>query len=49
VITVFCCYCQKFLYEKDGQGITGRNDGICEFCLSKVMEGINEGRDYEHA
>lgn len=34
-IRVFCAWCDRFLYEIDGQGETGRSDGICPGCLEE--------------
>ncbi len=33
VIRVYCAWCDAFLREIDGEGESGRSDGICPACL----------------
>jgi hypothetical protein len=33
VITVVCMYCQQFIEDKDGRGVSGVSHGICNVCL----------------
>ena len=32
-IQVWCVWCETFLHEKDGHGVSGRSDAICPACL----------------
>lgn len=34
-ITIRCGWCDKWLGEKDGQGVEGVSHGICDDCLTK--------------
>lgn len=37
VIYMFCMSCKKFMGTKDGKGVTGRSDGLCEKCYNVYM------------
>ena len=39
VLTVKCAWCGKFMHFKDGLGVSGTSDTICEDCLEKVITG----------
>jgi hypothetical protein len=40
-IDVYCMVCKRFLYWKDGQGVSGKSHGLCNDpgCREKIMEG----------
>lgn len=42
VITVVCAYCEDFMKEKDGRGVTGVSHGVCEPCFEKFKQKILE-------
>jgi hypothetical protein len=40
IIKVVCQTCGKFMYEKDGEGITGISHSSCEDCLRKLYSDV---------
>ena len=38
MIKVFCAWCGKFMYEKEGTG--GDSHGICDECLKKELASL---------
>jgi hypothetical protein len=37
-ITVVCCYCQKTMEIKKGNGVSGVSHGICYTCFIKTRD-----------
>ncbi len=42
VLTIRCAWCGEILGEKDGQGVEGVSNGICDSCLVRNFPHIAE-------
>ena len=40
ILIVVCAWCGKKIGEKDGEGVEGVSDGICQDCYDKELKAI---------